>query len=106
VFSVSSTIFNVRVEFEDGKTLEVQADQRDIAKFEQQPYGVPFYQLQSRPFTFLRFLAWNAGRRQKLHSMTWEQFEDECVSAEDMDKQVGVETSEVDPGQPAASAES
>lgn len=97
-----STVWNVSVELADGKTFEVKADQRDVAKFEIHPDGCSFYAYQTRPLTFLRFLAWNAGRRAGQHALTWEEFGEECVSVEDLD---GDEAApESDPGQPEASA--
>jgi hypothetical protein len=101
-----STVFNLEAEMVGGSTFTVQADQRDIAEFECEPYGVSFYQITLRPNTFLRYLAWRAGKRNRLHQFpTYEAFKDECLSVTNLDKAKGAEAPEADPGSPAASAE-
>lgn len=101
-----STVFNLEAEMVGGSTFRVQADQRDIAEFECEPFGVSFYLVEARPYTFLRYLAWRAGKRNKLHQFpTFEAFKDECLSVTNLDKAAGAEAPEADPGNPAASAE-
>jgi hypothetical protein len=100
---MSQTIFQLKVDMEDGSAWEVQADQRDFARFEREPFGLPFHMMFDRPFTTLRYLAWTAGRRNNKHKIgTFEQFEDACalVTRLDQDEDEGA----VDPGKPVASA--
>lgn len=104
-----STVFNLEAEMVDGTTFRVQADQRDIAEFECEPYGVSFYLIEARPYTFLRYIAWRAGKRNKLHEFpTYEAFKDECLTVTNLDKAEGTRAGsaapEVDPGNPVASA--
>lgn len=96
-----STRWDLKVTLEGGKEWEVHPDARDIARFEVHPDGCAFYAYQTRPVTFLRFLAWNAGRRAKLHTLSWEQWADECVEVEDLTPE---DAPEADPGSPEASA--
>jgi len=103
---MTSTVFNVEATMEDGTVFKTTGDQRDIAWFETEPYGLPFYQMRARPFTFLRYLAWRAGKRDKLHQFqTFEAFSDACVSARNLDQLDGAEAPAGDPGSPAPSAE-
>lgn len=86
---------------EDESTIEVVADQRDVARWEIQPFGTALEGARGRAFTFLRFLCWNAARRGKLTKLDWSTFDDQCV---DVDVQPGVEipADVEDPGQPVA----
>lgn len=98
---MSATTFGYIVTMESGETFEVVGDQRDIAAFELEPFGLPFYQVGVKPFTFARYLAWRSGKRARLHALSWEEFSDQCISVESTDE--GDAESE-DPGQPVASA--
>jgi hypothetical protein len=99
---MAGTTFRIGFELEDGTTGTVTADQRDIAEFEVQPFGLAYNVADARPFTFLRFLAWHAGRRQKLHNVpTYEAWKGVCVYAYDADMR---EDEDEGPGQPEASA--
>lgn len=100
-----STVFNLEATMADGSTFKVTADQRDVAEFECEPFGVSFYLIEVRPYTALRYFAWRAGKRQGLHTFgTWDAFKDACVSVVNLDKAKGEEAPEVDPGNPVASA--
>ena len=102
---MTSTVFNIEVTMADESVWSVTADQRDIAWFETEPFGCPFYLMQGRPFTFLRYLAWRAGKRQKLHTFgTFETFSDAAVSVRSLDQTDGEEAPEADPGRTAPSA--
>jgi len=102
-----STTFNIEATMADGTVWKTTGDQRDIAWFETEPFGCPFYQMQGRPFTFMRYLAWRAGKREGLHHYsTFEAFSDACVSTRNLDQPDGEEAPEPDPGPPAPSAES
>lgn len=99
-----STVWNLEAELDDGAIVKVVADQRDLAAFECEPFGVAFYQYQARPMTFLRYLAWHAGKRQKVHTIaTYDAWGDQCVRVSDLDEG-GAEAPEVDPMTPVASA--
>jgi len=99
---MSRTIFNIRAEMADGSSFEVVADQRDIAAFECQPFGLPYFQFPARPFTAMRWMGWHAGKRQGLHKIdTWDDFDAQCEYA----TEITSEDEEPDsPGNPAASA--
>lgn len=78
--------FPMRVELEDEEPQVVTVDQRDIAAWERQPFGCSFSVARERALVnFLRFLAWNAMRRQGLidKSMGWASFDDKCIEASD-----------------------
>jgi hypothetical protein len=65
----------------------VTVDQRDIAAWERQPFGCSFSVARDRALVnFLRFLAWNAMRRQGLidKTMGWATFDDKCIEATDL----------------------
>jgi hypothetical protein len=79
----------IAVEMEDGSTWEAVADQRDLARYEVQPFYDP-----DRIHTMLRFLAWSASYRAKQTPLSWDLFNASCVEAGDP-----VEVS-VDPTQP------
>lgn len=94
------------VEMEDGTTFSVVADQRDIARWEVQPFGGPFSQFENKGMTGMRFLAWSAAFRQQLTTLKWEEFNDKCVEAtppEDEGEGTVAADAE-DPGLPAPSA--
>jgi hypothetical protein len=99
---VSTTTFNYRVTIEGQDPFDVVADQRDIAAFELQPFGCPFYEVATRPFTFARFISFRSARRNGKYAGTWDEFGDQCVSVESLDEEG--EAPEADPGSPAVSA--
>lgn len=88
-----------KVTMEDGSTYEVVSDQRDVAKWEVQPFGTPWSEAATRLFTYSRFRAWSAARRAKKYVGTWEEFGEECVAVDGVEEEAAP-----DPGQPAASA--
>lgn len=74
----------LRAELDDGRTLDVVADQRDVARWEVQPFGCPMSEWQTRINLAYRWLAWSAlTRHQLLDGMTWDQFDAVCVEASD-----------------------
>lgn len=90
-----------KVTMEDGTDYEVVSDQRDIAKWEVQPFGTSWSEAPTRLFTYSRFRAWNASRRAKKTAETWDDWNELCVEV------AAVEEAEApDPGHSAASAES
>ena len=91
-----------KIEFEDGSTIEVVSDQRDIAKWECMPFGTSWAEAPNKLFTFSRFRAWSAARRAKVFTDTWEEFGEVAVEVSMVDE----DGESPDPGQSAASAES
>lgn len=80
----------IAVEMDDGKTWEVMADQRDIAKWEVSPlHG------EGRMFTMVRHLAWTASVRAGRTELKWGGFDAACVEASDPE-----EPEELDPTRP------
>lgn len=81
-----SLIIELGVEMEDGSTYKVVADQRDIARFEVQPFGFPAAQMEEKlSMGMLRFLAWSAMTRQQLTTLKWPEFDAKCVEAGPLD---------------------
>lgn len=100
-----TTTFELHVVMADGEEFDVVADQRDIAAFECESFGVPYSIIEARIFTAIRYLAWRAGKRSKLHSVqTWTEWTDACLHVADTGREDGQEPSDPDPGNPAASA--
>lgn len=99
---MATMIFELDVEMEDGNFYQVTADQRDIAKWEVQPFGGPFTEFESRALTGMRFLAWSAMTRQQLTSLTWAEFDAECleVAPPPDEEGQGIPDDAEDPGLP------
>lgn len=102
-------------EMDDGRTLEVVADQRDVARWEVQPFGCPMSEWSSRINLAYRWLAWSALTRHQLlagpdgKQLTWDQFDSLCIEVsdppgDDGDQGDGVGGGDADPGQPDPSA--
>lgn len=81
------------VELESGETYEVTADQRDLAALEVSDYG-------SAVHNRARYLAWNASRRVKRYTGTWEKFNtDECAEVISLDEEgPAADDDSLDPG--------
>lgn len=93
-------IHRLRAELEDGTDFEVSADQRDVAKWETQPFGTPLNQVASRLFTYQRFIAWSAAKRQGLTKLDWPKFDEQCVCVDAIAGEA--EADAENPGNPAA----
>lgn len=79
---MSTLRFELSVEMDDGTKWEVVADQRDVARWEVQPFGWPAGQIKEQvSMAFFRFLAWSASTRQQFTTDTWEKFDGLCVEA-------------------------
>jgi hypothetical protein len=91
--------FDMTARMDNGSKWKVRADQREFAAWELQDFGTPFAVWRTRMFTCLRFLAWHAGKRQQLHTLTWEQFSEQCAEVSD---ERAAEDDAEDPGNPAA----
>lgn len=93
--------FELNVEMEDGNTYQVVADQRDIAKWEVQPFGWPVSKMEEQmSMGFFRFLAWSVMTRQQLTPLKWDEFDSKCVEAMPPDDEEGEGTPDdaEDPG--------
>lgn len=83
----------VTVELDDGRSLTVNCDQRDLAKAEAQEVG------SDTRHSWVRFLAWSALTRTKQYSGTWQQFnETDCVEASDVQEEPAGADEGLDPG--------
>jgi hypothetical protein len=71
---MASILAGLTVEMADGGTWDVAVDQRDVAKWEMQP----FYS-DDRITVRQRFLAYAASVRGKQTELTWGKFSDACV---------------------------
>jgi len=70
------------VDMEDGTTLEVVADQRDLAAWEShRDYRPPH----EAPHTASRFWAWSAAKRAGQYGQPWVRWQDEAVDVRDAD---------------------
>ena len=70
---MASMLFELDVELEDGTRYAVVADQRDVARWEVQPFGWPVSQLEEKAsMSFFRFLGWAASVRQQKTTLAWD----------------------------------
>jgi hypothetical protein len=84
---------------DDGTELLARADQRDMARWEVQPFS-----REDRPVLRLRYLAWSALKRQGLYGTTFDTFnERDCMNVDAPDEPEGNES--LDPGKPVATGE-
>lgn len=98
---MASMLFEIAVELEGGETYVVVADQRDIARWEVQPFGCPFSEFESRSMAFMRFLAWSAATRQQLTTLPWVEYDERLIEAIPVpDEESAVANDAEDPGQP------
>jgi len=106
---MSKIQMELSAEMEDGTTEQVVADQRDIARWEIQPFGCPFAEMQggNRALLAMRWLAWHALHRMGRTTLGWDAWDGQCVEVMPPDDE-GTEDAppaeEVDPGRPARSA--
>jgi hypothetical protein len=100
---MASMTFDLSVEMEDGSTFDVRADQRDVARWELEKFGCPVTEIESRMMTFLRFVGWNAGYRNGLTTLSYKDFDAQCVEVADVSPDEEDDDAE-NPGRPAASA--
>lgn len=98
---MTALTYDLSAAMEGGSSFEVTADQRDIAKWELEPFGCAVATADSRTYTFTRYLAFSAGRRTGAHTLTWAEFGDQCIN---VDVVGGEQDNAADPGSPAASA--
>jgi hypothetical protein len=101
-----SLTFELDVELEDGhgQAYRVVADQRDVARWEVQPFGWPVVRLEENAsMGFFRFLAWSAAVRQGRTALAWEEFDRQCVEAMPVGEEDDASDDAEDPGQQAPS---
>jgi hypothetical protein len=98
---MAKMLFELQVEMDDGATYRVVADQRDVARWEVQPYGWPVAKIEDRmSMLFCRFLGWSAASRQQLTVLSWEDFDGQCVEALPVEED-GLADDAADPGRTA-----
>lgn len=99
-------VFALRVEMEDGTVHTTSADQRDIARWEQQPDGFPMGKISElMSARFLRFLGYSALQRAGEYTGTFREFDKTCVEvADETPEEPDGDDAGVDPGQPTVSA--
>jgi hypothetical protein len=93
--------YSMSVEMESGERWEVTADQRDIARWEIQPFGGPLSQISAKIATFGRFVAWSASARAGHTSLTWADFDNAAVEVTELETPAADDAA--DPGKRAAS---
>lgn len=99
--------FHTRVEFEDGETVEVTADQRDLSAWEKYEGGGPFSAMHLTPVTFMRYVSWSAldraARREGRKRESFKDWDDRVVEVLDNAEGGGV-VSAPDPTAPDRSS--
>lgn len=94
------TPIGLAVELEDGTTWEVSADQRDLAKWELQPFYDP-----ARLTVRQRYMGYAASVRAGRTDLSWPKFDAACVEVRGADDDSDDEPEEVDPTEPDPSGE-
>lgn len=103
--------YEYTVQLEDGDPIDVVADQRDVARFEVQPFGCAWSEVSGRLHTAMRFTAWSAMFRQGMTKLSWAKFDEQCIEVTDLkrpddDEDQGDEViDQVDPGPAGQPAE-
>lgn len=96
--------YPLHVELESGEEWDVTADQRDVARWEIQPFGGAVLEASAKYNTFARFLAWSASTRNETTALTWDAFDKAAVEVAELEQPEGATPDDVaDPGSPAAS---
>ncbi len=88
------TQFRLQVELDSGETYIVVADQRDLAAVEARD------DVADTSFTRIRYMAWNAARRAKRYTGTWEKWNStDCAEVDPADDEVeGTAAEDGEPG--------
>lgn len=97
---MASVKYSMVVEMEDGTTSTVEADQRDVAAWEMQPFGTSGNDMGQRIHLAMRFMAWHCLKRTKQTKHAWDAFNEQCVEVHD----AGGGNDAADPGQTAPTA--
>lgn len=98
--------YALAVHMEDGTQYTVDADQRDVAKWEMQPFGTSGNAMGERIHLAMRFMAWSALRRMGTMKLAWDEFSEQCVEVVDAKGTGDIEAETPDPTQKARSEES
>lgn len=101
--TVKLTSPNISVLMRDGTSWTVQTENEDLVSWDMVRAPRKWPKLDDAPFLWLTFLAWNAGKRDGLHELPWDQFKTDCrqVSTADSDDEaenVGPTLSAVEQG--------
>lgn len=100
---MSGLRFKIHVEPEVGDPFDVMTDQRDVAAWELEPFGGPIVEYRAKVYTFCRFVAWHALKRQGKTKMAFRNWSDTIVDCLERDDVEGADEQQ-DPGTPAPSA--
>ena len=98
---MATMLFELDVELEDGTTYTIVADQRDVARFEVQPFGWPVSRIEENAsMAFFRFLGWSASVRQRRTTLAWDAWSDTCLEVMPVaDEESELPADAEDPGQ-------
>ena len=96
--------WEIEVELDGRPPYLVVADQRDIARWEVQPFGGPVSQLEAMAMTAFMFLAWSASTRQGLTDLDWPGWQGVCAGAMPVDDEDGDQAAADDVGDPGKTA--
>jgi hypothetical protein len=99
---VATQRYPLHVELDGGKEWDIVADQRDVARWEIQPFGGAVLEAPAKYNTFARFLAWSASTRNNITDLTWDAFDKAAIEVNEVED--GKPDDEAgDPGDRAAS---
>ncbi len=103
---MAKMIFELAVEMDGQEPFTVVADQRDVAKWEIQPFGWPAVKIEEEAsMVFFRFLAWSACVRQQRTQEGWDAWSAKCVEVLPVDDEESALPADAeDPGQTDRSA--
>lgn len=90
-------VMQVKVLYEDGETVEASIGQRDVARWEAQPFGGQ-KAMDDKPVTFARYVSWSALQRaQKARGLAWTKWDEAVDEVEiiDTDQEAPDPTGEV-----------
>ena len=77
---MATMLFQLTVEIEGADPYVIVADQRDVARWEVQPFGWPVSQIAERAgMLFFRYLAWSASTRQGRTKEAFDPWSDLCI---------------------------
>lgn len=83
---MATMIFELAVEMEGEPTYTVVADQRDVARWEIQPFGWPVSRLEENAsMVFFRFLGWSASVRMQRTTEGYDAWSARCVEVMPVD---------------------
>lgn len=94
--------YEFTVELDGDEPFVVVADQRDLARWEVQPFGCATTKAtETSPVLWVRYLAWSASTRQGDTTLSWDAWQQVCVDVAEVEQpEDAVGDEGVDPGQP------